>query len=140
MQRNDVDSDFPIAEAFPPSIPEGDYVAAFVKAETGRSFGNRRHIYLHFRITQGPCEKTLLKMCCTYEKKRMSHRCKYYKQWVLANGQRPQKGERLTTSVFDHKWFLVSVRNTVRRHNDGRALPDFVQYSVVDSIIRQFTG
>ena len=130
------ENDAPVAEQFSPRIPPGEYDAICYKTETGRSWGGRTDIYILFRIIGGSQDGTELFMACTYHVKReMTLRFKYYQQWTLANGTPPKKGERLSRKIFLNKKYRVLVRDTKRRHSNGKPVADFLQYSVVDSII-----
>ena len=61
-------------------------------------------------------------------------------QGMRAKGAPPKKGERLSPKVFCHKMYRILVRDTGRRHSNGRPMADCLQYSVVDSIIETQTG
>lgn len=141
-RRNAVDgSDCPIAKEFPVRIPPGEYIAYCPGTETGKSWGGRRDIFVRFRITQGDFSNTQLAMVCTYPKGgEIGHRHKYYQQWALANGAPPKPKEPLVPSVFVSKTFAVEVRDTVRKRQNGKAVADILNYSVVNTILRRFTG
>lgn len=130
----------PDAGEFPARIEPGIYDAICYKTETGKSFGGRYDIYIRFKIFGGPHDGTRLFMACTFPKGRMSPRRKYYQQWMLASGRPPFKGERLARKVFLHKLYSVSVRDTNKQFSNGERMPDFMQYSVVDSIVETKTG
>lgn len=133
--------DEPIAEKFPPRIEDGEYDAICYKAETGRSFGGRRDIYIKFRIYESEYDGFEVVMVCTYPKGKIRLRHKFYQQWILANGGPPKKGQRLIRGVFLNRMFRVKVRTTKRTYtNTNRLLPDNLQYSVVDTIIEPLTG
>jgi len=136
-----VENDAPVAGQSRPRIPPGEYDAICYKTETGKSWGGRTDIYIRFRIIGGSQDGRELFMACTYHaKRRLSPRHKYYQQWALAKGRPPAKGERLSQKIFSNKMYRVSVRYTQRRHSNGKLMPNFLQYSVVDSIIETQTG
>lgn len=140
-QPASAENDAPVAEQFSPRIPPGEYDAICYKTETGRSWGGRTDIYILFRIWGGRGDGTELFMVCTYNlNRKLSPRYKYYQQWTLAKGRPPGKGERLSRKVFCNKMYRVLVRDTQRRHSNGKLMPDILQYSVVDSIIETQTG
>jgi hypothetical protein len=130
----------PIAQESRSRIPPGKYKAICYATETGRSFGGRRDIYILFRIQGSKYDGTELYMVCTYPKRKISSRHKIYEQWSLAEGRRPAKGEKLSGEVFTGKMYEVLIRDTQRKYSDGSVKPDFLQYSLVESIIRPLTG
>ncbi len=130
----------PQAEEFPPRIEPGEYEAVCYKIETGRSWGGRTNIYIRFRIISGECEGIELFLTAPIPNKKYNHRHKYYKQWMLATCRPPHKKETLARKVFRNRLFLIKVRDTKRVDDDGKPLPDFMQYSVVHTIIKPLTG
>ncbi|MFH1372507.1 MAG: hypothetical protein ABII79_01750 [bacterium] len=123
------------------SIPPGEYEAICYKAETGKSWGGRTDAYIRFRIYGGKYDGTELFMACTWHpKSKLTPRHKYLEQWTLAKGRRPVKGEPLSLTIFKGKMYRVLVRNTQRMFSDGRLKPGYMQYSVVDSILKPPTG
>jgi len=67
------------------------------------------------------------------QKPRASHRSKYLKEWVRANGGPPARGDRLSPNVFAHRMAQVQVGDT---DPNKSAVP----YSVVRKIIEWETG
>jgi hypothetical protein len=135
-RRKRADRDAPTSNDDLPRIPPGEYDAICIATERGRSWGGREDIYLRFRIHGSPCHGTTLFMVCTYHAKaELSRRHKYWQQWTLANGGPPLRGERLSPAVFHNRLFRVIVRYTRKCHSNGRPMPDWIQYSVVDSIV-----
>jgi hypothetical protein len=130
----------PIAQESRSRIPPGKYKAICYAAETGRSFGGRRDIYILFRIQGSRYDGTELFMACPYPKRKTSPRYKIYDQWSLAMGRLPAKNEKLSGEAFTGKMYEVIVRDTRKKFSDGRPKPDFLQYSVVESIITPLTG
>lgn len=121
-------------------IKAGTYDAICYRTETGNSWGGRQDIYIRFKIYGSKYDGTKLFMACTYPRGRMTTRHKYYEQWVLAMGGPPRKGERLARKEFLHKLYKVLVRDTNKKFSNGTRMPDYMQYSVVDTIIETQTG
>lgn len=137
-KRRRPDHDAPTSNDDLPHIPPGEYDAICIGTERGRSWGGREDIYVRFRLYDGPCHGTDLFMVCTYHAKaRLSRRHKYWQQWTLANDGPPLPGEKLSASVFRNRMFRVIVRDTRKSHSNGRPMPDWMQYSVVDSIVER---
>ncbi len=130
----------PQSEEFPPRIEPGEYEAICYKIETGRSWGGRTNIYIRFRIVSGENEGIELFLTAPIPNKKYNHRHKYYKQWMLAACRPPHKKETLARKVFKNRLFLIKVRDTLRKGEDNQPLPDFMQYSVIDTIIKPLTG
>jgi len=130
----------PQAQEFYPRIRADIYEAICYKIEVGIGWAARKNIYFRFRIMGGEYDGTELFMTCPHYKGNISPRCKYYKQWMLAMGRPPHNKERLVRRIFKNRLFLVRVRDTNRKHDDGTEYPQFMQYSIIDSIIRPLTG
>ena len=133
--------DAPIAEELPVRIPPGEYDASCYDTEKGISWGGHESIYIKFRIYCGEFDGTELFMACTYHpKSEITYRHKYYQQYSMANGGPPQKGQRLSPSIFKNKMYRVLVRDTKRKFLNGQLMPAFHQYSVVDTILETLSG
>ena len=130
----------PQATDFPPRIKKGLYDAVCFKTEIGPAWGGRRNLYFRFRIIEGEFMDVELFMTCPYPKGKLSSNFKYYKQWMLAAGRPPHKREFLKRKVFKNRAFRIIVRDTRRKFDTGKEYPDFMQYSVVDSIVEPLTG
>ena len=79
-------------------------------------------------------------MVCTFHTKaELTPRHKYYKQWSIAAGRRPDKRERMVFGVFKNRLFRIRVRD-VERDSNGQPSPDVLKYSVVDRIVEPLTG
>ncbi|MCP4570633.1 MAG: hypothetical protein GY841_23860 [FCB group bacterium] len=137
----DPEEEGPDAQEFWPQIKPGDYEAVCYKTETGKSWGNRRSLFLKFRIYGGEYDGTELFMVCPYPKgQKLSRRTKYYHQWMFANGGPPARGQRLARKVFLHRMYKVLVVDTQRKRDNGTLLPDFAQYSIISTILEVMTG
>ncbi len=134
------DTDEPVAASSWPRIEPGFYEAICYKTEIGVAWGYRRNLYVLFKIYDGDHDGTELFMTCNYPSKGITYRYKIYTQWSLAMGRKPYKGEKISGKAFPKKLYLVEVRDTIIKHRDGRPMPNFMQYSVIDSIIEVQTG
>ncbi|MCP4582401.1 MAG: hypothetical protein GY839_12375 [candidate division Zixibacteria bacterium] len=130
----------PQAEEFNILIPEGEYDAVCCKTEAALSFGGARKIFIKFRIHDGKHDGTELFMACNYPRGKIKPRLKYYQQWMLATGRRPNKREKLAPKVFPRRMYKVLVRDTKPKFANGKPKPDIFRYSVVDTIIEAQTG
>jgi len=129
----------PTSEGFPPRIPPGEYEAICHKADSGIGWGYRRTLYLRFRIYGGEHDGVDLFLASPYPD-RVRYRHKLHKQWMLAIGGPPPNGQRFAKKVFLNRMFKVLVQDTERRHEGGKILPDFAQYSIVKTILEPLTG
>ena len=137
--RKEKKDSIPIAQAereYPPRIPEGEYDALCFNIETGRSFGGRRDIYIKFRLQDLNYNGIELFMVCTYNKRKLSPRTKYYGQWVTVTRRHPSRHETMDPEVFLNKMYVVKVRDTNPKYDDGSPKPDEFKYSVIDRIIK----
>jgi len=128
-----------IAEAPKIKIPQGNYTAVCYRADYKKTqFGKR--LFLNFRITEGEYSNMESFMTIPITKNKYRKGTKLYEQWSLAIGRFPYKGEKFNTNVFVNKLYEVKVRNTNCRFSGGKLKPDFMQYSVVGTIIEALTG
>ncbi len=123
-----------------PRIEPGEYQAVCYKAQYGISYGGQKKLYLRFRLVEGRFEGTELFMVCCRPKDKLTPKYKLHKQWCLALGRQPSKGERFNKNIFKNRLYSVLVRDTERKHRNGRPYPDYMQYSVIDSILEAQTG
>lgn len=122
-------------------IDEGTYEAICSKSEYGICWGGQKKLYLTFCIiNHDKYEGAELFLACTKPTKKLSYRFKLHKQWSLALGRVPKKKERFNKDLFLDKLYLIKVGDTKIKGEDGKLLPDFLQYSVVKSIIKPLTG
>ena len=121
-------------------VPAGEYEASCYDVQKGKSWGQREDIYIKFRLLDRKYDGTELFMACTFPKDRkMTPRFKYYKQWTIAAGRKPNKRERLVFGVFKKRLFRILVRD-VEKDSNGQPLPEVLKYSVVGTIIEPMTG
>jgi hypothetical protein len=128
------------AESSRTMIPDGDYVAVCYRTRVVHSFGKAKKLEVWFRVVEGCHAGAELAMYCTYPEGRITASRKLYIQWSLAIGRRPIKGERFSQKVFRGKMFRVAVRKVPRQFKDGTPMPDYLSYSVVDTIKETITG
>jgi len=128
--------DEPIAGEPLPKIEPGEYAAICRKTEVKNTRAWGRKIYFHFAIVGGKHDGTELFMSCNYPKGTLSNNYKYYRQWALANGGLPSRGQKLARNTFLNKKYIVLVRNSQCKHSNGELMADSFQYSVVDSIVK----
>ncbi|MBU1318530.1 MAG: hypothetical protein KKH67_04955 [candidate division Zixibacteria bacterium] len=133
------DTDSPIAEEMPARIPAGTYEAGCCKVEIAKSFKGRRSLFIRFRIHGGDYSGTELPLICPYPNGKIRFRHKLYQQWCIAMGRPPTKGERISGKAFLGKLYRIRVRDTVK-NSFGTPLPEYLRYSVVDSIEKTLVG
>jgi hypothetical protein len=139
--NSDGDIEFSFDGGVPPVIPEGEYEAAFVRADRKRMYGTGERLFLWFRlITPGQWFGIELYVVCTVAAKgkwRPSH--KFFQAWILAAGKSPCRNDRMSTKVFRGKVFRVRVRTVTKTaKRDTRTLAQ--QYSVIDEILAVVAG
>ncbi|MEO7862622.1 MAG: hypothetical protein ABIU05_19745 [Nitrospirales bacterium] len=126
----DFDSDLP------PRIPPGNYTLAFIHAHKRWLWGRRLKLFMTFEIVY-PIEYAGVRlfMCCNVpEKKKWTVGFKFFRCWTLATGKRPDRRDRLSTSVFRGKYFLGRVRTVERSAKDTKRAAA-AQYSIVDELL-----
>jgi len=123
-----------------PRIPDGEYTAICHQTRIAKSFGGRREMYVLFRVYGGPFDGAELPMFCTFPPGKLSRSTKLYRQYSIAMGGTPLKGERVSGKAFRGKMYRIIVGTSKAKHDDGTLLPDFLQYSVVRGIKEVMTG
>jgi hypothetical protein len=73
------------------------------------------------------------------EKPHAGRRGLYWCAWVIANGEQPQRRDRLSPRVFVGRHALVVVGDTTKDFKQSRVQPDSA-YSVVRKVVRWETG
>jgi hypothetical protein len=125
----------PVAGENPrPLIPPGEYDAICTKA--GRRemvLWKRAVIALEFRVFEGPYMNTQVERFYP-AKNRVGRSCAYYREWSIAAGRAPRRGERMRPSKFLGKLFRVEVQ-TVASDQRQNPLPPPVQYSKVARLL-----
>ena len=126
---------------FPPRIEPGDYDAVCYEANYARCWGGRKSLYLRFRIIEhSQYEGIELFMVCNINQNKLSYRTKLFKQFKVATGRFPLKGERFNKNIFTKKLYSVSVIDTKRMDDKNKLLPTDEQYSIVITIIEPLVG
>lgn len=132
----------------PLQIPEGRYRVQCLECKAYYFARYNSHkLVLTFRIIEGEYEGTVLLMYLNLTDnetgkvyKKFSSKTDYYINWVIANNERlPSRNDRarMPYSIFKNGIFEVKVRNTNRKHRDGTLLPECLNYSVVDHLIKR---
>jgi len=135
MGQNDQDLCFQCKSEIPPAIPDGEYDAIFVKAESNGMWRQQK-VYLWFQvISPGQWVGHKFFAACNIPsngKFTASH--KFWKWWVRAAGRRPHRGDRMSTQVFRNKVFRVLMRKVLKTAQQRDRTPA-QQYSVVDDLL-----
>ena len=140
--RPDQDLEFDCDTQSYPLIPEGKYEVVFLRVEKKWLWGSQK-IFLHFQIVEsGEFQGEELYMACNAPKKskrgKVPTSSKYYQAWVLAAGRRPDRLDRMSTSVFRGKVFLAKVRIPPKNAKNVARLP-LLQYSIIDDLLERLT-
>ena len=129
-----------IADEMSIRIPPVEYEAVCYATNTGISFGGRLSLYVQFRICGGEYDGVEVPMICTMPKGKLRQRFKLFVQWALVLGRAPYKGEKFKASIFCKKMYRILVRDTKCKFSNKKLRPDYLQYSIVDTIIETLTG
>ena len=73
------------------------------------------------------------------DSKRWGLGSKFLSTWILANGARPVRRDRLSTAVFRGKYFKAKV-SVVTKTSKGHDRPEATQYSVIDELVSVVAG
>ena len=139
-RRNSPNSDVLEVKEYPSLIPEGNYEAYCFRSDVFKCFNGQRKAMLWFRIYGGLHDGEELFMACSYPYGSKSISLKIYEQWMIAQGRRLRKGERICLEKFTKRMYVVIVRTTARKYKDGQLKPELLQYSVVETILEPLTG
>lgn len=141
-EANDQDMEFCCVGNDHALIPPGDYEVTFVKVVKMRQW-DKYKVFLWFQIESfGEWQGTQLFMPCNLQSEgKISTRSKYYRNWVIANGRKPDRSERkrMTTRVFQRKLFLAKVL-TVKNDQKKLPLPPELQYSKIEGLLKRVTN
>jgi hypothetical protein len=61
---------------------------------------------------------------------------RFYREWVIANGDQPKRGDRMSPRAFQGKMFRGKVR-LVTKNFDGDTHDEAMKYSVVEKILER---
>lgn len=123
-------------------VPPGDYEVTFAKAEKMKQWEGFK-VFLWFRIQSfGEWHGLHLFMPCNLQAVgKVSTRSKYYRNWVVAAGKKPDRFDRkrMTTRIFKGKVFLARVV-TVKKDQKRLPLPPELHYSKIEGLLNSLTG
>ena len=122
-------------------VPDHTYVAQCVSHDDGFVFGKARKLFLHFRIIEGAYAGAKLFMAFNmrYDKK-VRPGSKYFKTWAMVNGwSKPSRNAVMSPRLFVKKVYEIRIR-TVKPQHQGKYMPEGFWYSVVDEIVKVYTG
>lgn len=132
------DIEFLCNSDIPPAIPDGEhYEVKFVRAEQTHQWNSDKVVLWFEMLTPGQWEEAEFFMACNVRldgKWGPSH--KFAQAWILANGERPKRRDRMSTKVFRDKVFRARMRAVTKDANQRDRTPA-QQYSVVDELLEQ---
>lgn len=79
--------------------------------------------------------KELFMACVAPKTRKFPARAKFTRCWTLANGQPPDRFDRMTMRVFQAKAFVVKLK-TVTENKNG-ILPPHEHYTVIETLLSQ---
>jgi hypothetical protein len=130
--------EFKMVDGSRPLIPEGPYSVQYLKHEKRIFFGTLK-MYVHFEmVEQGQFFGTRLFKTYNFSSP-LSPGSDLYRDLLFLFGQRVPKNARLSMDLFKNVILRVRVR-TVKRDRKQNPLPDYMQYSVIDSLLGKETG
>lgn len=115
------DEDWPEApDSEQPDPKRGKYLLSFLRSRKVERF-NRNKIELDFSIIEPrEYEKKTVKMYFAMPKDGpISPDSKYFDVWCLANGRRPERGDRMTPHVFQGYWWAELAYTKKKATRDG---------------------
>lgn len=119
-------------------VPEGRYEVSFVRAQKHKQFGGTK-LYITFKIcSPGPYFGLEIFRAYNFSD-RLTRGLDLYKELTLIYGKRLRKNTKLSIELFEGKVLEVSVR-TVKQNRKQADLPEHLQYSVIDRIVRVVAG
>lgn len=135
---NDADIQLIVGENYQPHIPEGIYQATYVKHEKEFYFGNVK-LYVWLRI----CELGVHNGVELYRAYNFANPLRpgmdLYKDILRLEGKRIPKNSKFSLALFKNKVIEVQVR-TVKQDRKQTPLPEHMQYSTIDKILRIAAG
>ena len=136
----EVDSTFEATGPFPPLIPEGIYLVTYRGYEPRKMF-EREMLMLTFEVIEaGDFRGTKLFMIANLPRNgRWSVGSKFVQWWIVAQGKRPDRYDRLGPSVFKKKAFLAKV-STVKKNILGLPRHEAARYSKIQTLISLAAG
>lgn len=136
------DIEFEFDAELPPLVPPGDnYTVAFRRAERRWLWGKRVKLFMRFQVV-APAQFAglpLFMFCNVPPGGKWGVGFKFFRAWCLASGYRPQRKDRLSTSVFRGKYFRARVKTVASASNQTtRALG--AKYSIIDDLLHIEAG
>lgn len=130
--------EFKMADDSRPLIPEGQYSIQYLKHENRKYHGTDK-LYVHFQVvTQGQFFGTrLFKTYNFYLSPPQGSQL--FKDLHRLSGKRVKKHTRFSMALFQNDILLAVVR-TVKKDSNQTLLPEYMQYSVIGSILGRETG
>lgn len=124
------------ADAEPPLIAEGEYIAECIGLNTTSYHGHPK-LCLNFKIVDGPVTDLTLVKYFNYGYDPFPRSSDYYQAWVVAVGKRPGSRNKavLHPKVFMNKTFNIRVVTVKPKNKDGSLKPDALHYSKVDEVL-----
>lgn len=138
--RESDDLDFNQFASYPDHVPPGEYEATCYDAGIGYMALGVRKAFLWFRIISGEHEGKGVLFAANFPLGKKSFGSKIVKQWMFANCRQPRKGEKISLKSFLRRAYRIRVRDVKNTLSDGTMRPDFMNYSVVETIVRPLTG
>ena len=122
-------------------IQPGNYEVVFVEGKIKKQWKGYKAFLWFQVITHGEFYGTKIFMACNVQPGgKISTRSKYFRNWVIAKGRKPDRSEmkRMTNRVFLGKVFLGKVR-TVTHDKKNLPIHTDLQYSTIDELIERLT-
>lgn len=114
-------------------IPDGRYLAEFVRHDVGEIVKGAKRVFLFFRIAEGEYTDVELFASFNLGRKGPGPRSRYYATWTAVNGRPPRRRQVLSPRIFKGNNFWITTR-TVDRDIHGNERPDDQKYSIIDRI------
>jgi len=130
MEEEGFEGYFEAGEARP-FIPEGIYKARCIKIEKGNYYGSPK-INLIFQITESYEHEGVEIPMYMPAYKKVPAASKYYEQWIIANGNKPSRKDKMTPLIFKGHLFEAVVKTVKPKNKDGSYKPENLHYSKVD--------
>ena len=77
--------------------------------------------------------KELFMACVAPQDRKFPSRSKFMQCWTLANGERPDRFDRMTMRVFKEKKFVAKLK--IVRQNQYGELPPHAHYTVIETLL-----
>jgi hypothetical protein len=143
MERNKLMAEFEVKVSDDTTqvlLPNGEiFEVVYLRHEANRCYYSQLKLYIYFKIVT-PGKYYGIEIYRVYNQYRVPNRnSDFIKDCELILGRRLKKNEKASTAIFKKKVLRIRVR-TVKKNRKQEQLPDFQQYSVIDSILEVVTG